>query len=372
LGTTFVAIAAFGVLATSVGVAATHKDSDKGSTGADVLASGTGSIRNQLATQSPVRAVAVGKLGRLYLPDAIVSLPAGVTAAQLKGLFGVTGIQGAVAVKRGTTKLAGRTVKVLAVDPTTFRGFTPKPTAASDALWQVPARGEAIASYELNKKGKLPLGGSVSLGRVAKMRIGAFAEFSLPGIDVVVGEKSAPAVGATSLALLVSAPNIDAGTLRTAFAKTLNLKVTVTLVRPAFVPVKTTATATAPAQGAAQPTDLRTLYMNAATTCPGLPWGVLAAIGQVETGHGQNKNVSSAGAMGPMQFLPSTFAVYGVDGDGDGRADILDQADSVYSAARYVCANGGGQSDTLRQAIYAYNHSDAYVNTVLGLAAQYT
>ena len=86
---------------------------------------------------------------------------------------------------------------------------------------------------------------------------------------------------------------------------------------------------------------------------------------------GQNKNVSSAGAMGPMQFMPATWAVYGVDGDGDGMADILDQADAIYSAAHYLCADGGGNNATLYQAIFAYNHSDYYVNTVLGVAAQY-
>jgi hypothetical protein len=119
------------------------------------------------------------------------------------------------------------------------------------------------------------------------------------------------------------------------------------------------------------PASLRSLYMRGAATCPGLPWNVLAGIGQVETDHGQNKNVSSAGAMGPMQFMPATWAVYGVDGDGDGVANILDQADAIFSAAHYLCADGGGNSATLYQAIFAYNHSDFYVNTVLGVAAQY-
>ncbi len=64
---------------------------------------------------------------------------------------------------------------------------------------------------------------------------------------------------------------------------------------------------------------------------------MLAGIGQVETDHGANKNVSSAGAMGPMQFMPATWAAYGVDGDGDGKADILNQTDAVYSAAHYLC-----------------------------------
>ncbi|HVU92908.1 MAG TPA: lytic transglycosylase domain-containing protein [Jatrophihabitans sp.] len=120
------------------------------------------------------------------------------------------------------------------------------------------------------------------------------------------------------------------------------------------------------------PASLRALYMaGAKAECPGLPWNVLAGIGQVETDHGQNKNVSSAGAMGPMQFMPATWAEYGIDGDGDGVANILDQADAIYSAAHYLCANGGGNSATLYQAIFAYNHSDYYVNTVLAVAAQY-
>jgi membrane-bound lytic murein transglycosylase B len=122
---------------------------------------------------------------------------------------------------------------------------------------------------------------------------------------------------------------------------------------------------------ASAPADIIALYQRAAKTCPGLPWGVLAGIGQVETNHGQNKNVSSAGAMGPMQFMPATFAVYGVDGDGDGIKDILDQTDAVFSAAHYLCSNGAGDPSRLYDAIFDYNHLDSYVQEVLSLAAQY-
>jgi peptidoglycan hydrolase CwlO-like protein len=119
------------------------------------------------------------------------------------------------------------------------------------------------------------------------------------------------------------------------------------------------------------PRDFRLLYIAAARTCTGLPWSVLAAIGQVETGHGSNMNVSYAGAMGPMQFMPETFATYGVDGDRDGVADINNPADAIFSAAKYLCANGGGRGPAaLERAIWHYNHADWYVALVLKIAGQ--
>lgn len=119
------------------------------------------------------------------------------------------------------------------------------------------------------------------------------------------------------------------------------------------------------------PADFRLLYTGAAKTCHGLSWTVLAAIGQVESGHGRNASTSYAGAQGPMQFLPSTFAAYAVDGDGDGDRDILDPADAIFSAAHYLCANGAGHgAEGLHNAIWHYNHAEWYVALVLKLAGQ--
>jgi peptidoglycan hydrolase CwlO-like protein len=127
----------------------------------------------------------------------------------------------------------------------------------------------------------------------------------------------------------------------------------------------------ATAHAAPVPGDFRRLYVGAAKTCRGLSWSVLAAIGQVESGHGRNAATSYAGAQGPMQFLPATFAAYAVDGDHDGDTDIQDPADAIFTAAHYLCANGGGHgADGLHNAIWHYNHAEWYVALVLKLAGE--
>jgi hypothetical protein len=119
------------------------------------------------------------------------------------------------------------------------------------------------------------------------------------------------------------------------------------------------------------PPEFLGLYRAAAETCEGLDWTILAAIHKVETGFGTGQATSGAGAQGPMQFMPATFDAYGTDGDGDGRADINDVEDAVFSAANLLCANGAGDPARLATAIWNYNHSQIYVNQVLTLAASY-
>lgn len=119
------------------------------------------------------------------------------------------------------------------------------------------------------------------------------------------------------------------------------------------------------------PSDYLDLYQAAAETCEGLDWTILAAIHKVETGFGSGKATSSAGAQGPMQFMPATFEGYGVDGDADGAADINDLEDAVFSAAHLLCANGAGDPERLAIAIWNYNHSGEYVDEVLAIASSY-
>ena len=157
------------------------------------------------------------------------------------------------------------------------------------------------------------------------------------------------------------------------------------------------------------PPQLLSLYAAAADTCPGMSWTVLAAVAKVETDHGRfagaelqpNGDVQPAiigiplngsngtaairdtdggtldgdgtwdRAVGPLQFIPSTWARYGVDANRDGAADPHNFYDAVHAAARYLCANGAGIVDTLRIAVLAYNHADWYADQVLALAQRY-
>jgi hypothetical protein len=139
---------------------------------------------------------------------------------------------------------------------------------------------------------------------------------------------------------------------------------------PAGTPLADPAVAVGGTVADIPPVMLR-LYMAAASRCRGLPWPVLAAIGKVESDHGRGSEISSAGAEGPMQFLPSTWATYGVDGDGDGVASIWDAADAVPAAADYLCANGGGDPAHIDAAILQYNHDDDYLHLVLAWAGRY-
>jgi len=110
------------------------------------------------------------------------------------------------------------------------------------------------------------------------------------------------------------------------------------------------------------------LARRAASTCPGLSPAVLVAIAHVESSLGLQTYQSSAGAVGPMQFLPSTWVAYGADGDGDGLTDVLNPVDAVHGAARLLCANGGNDPERLASALWNYNHSDDYVHRVIGLS----
>lgn len=100
----------------------------------------------------------------------------------------------------------------------------------------------------------------------------------------------------------------------------------------------------------------------------GVPWQVIAAVHYTETGQRGDTTIASyAGAQGPMQFMPSTFRAYAVDGDGDGVARIGDVDDAIYTAAHYMASNGAANGQVVN-ALYRYNNDYGYVYHVLGIA----
>ncbi|THJ15979.1 lytic transglycosylase domain-containing protein, partial [Nocardioides sp.] len=127
--------------------------------------------------------------------------------------------------------------------------------------------------------------------------------------------------------------------------------------------VLTTLTSTLPAWRIVRPPpadDLIRFYRKGERVF-GVPWQVLAAVNFVETGFGKIRGFSSAGARGPMQFIPATWEAYG-------EGDIDDPHDSIMAAARYLAANGGDTAAGLDGALYAYNHHEGYVRGIRAYA----
>src|SRR3712207_3874924 len=188
---------------------------------------------------------------------------------------------------------------------------------------------------------------------------------------------------------------------------------------PPTAPATTTSSSTSAAAAASGlaaggiPSVAKAAYDSAAAAAPadcGISWSLVAAIGRVESDHGRfagavlqtdgrstpriigiqlNGNGTAVirdtdrgrldgdtvydRAVGPMQFIPSTWARYASDGDGDASSDPFDIQDAARATARYLCAAGGDLTTVAgqRRAVLAYNHSDSYVATVLTLAARY-
>jgi cell wall-associated NlpC family hydrolase len=128
------------------------------------------------------------------------------------------------------------------------------------------------------------------------------------------------------------------------------------------------------------PPAMLVLYQRAASAeCDGLPWTVLAAIGKVESDHGRSTlpgvrdGSNAAGAQGPLQFLPATFAAYNHPTPPGGAvpASPYDPVDAVHAAARYLCATGARGGVDIPGAVFTYNHSAEYVAQVLAIARGY-
>jgi hypothetical protein len=316
---------------------------------------------------------------QLVVPDALAVIQAGIPPADLPRIKKLSGVRAVLSVSGGAIKINGKQVNVIGVSPAQFRSWTSPATAGNQALWRALSRGQFITTASAAKSLGLTRSHSypVAAASDSGLTFGGSAALSVPGVDAVVDRTVAARLGlVSSLGVLINAPAADLTSLVGQVKKITGSASHVISLQPTKV-TKATAAGQLPVDStvsSSRPTTYLELYKaSAARYCPGLSWTVLAAIGEVESGNGANVGPSSAGALGPMQFLPSTWKMWGIDGFGDtGTPNIMNPYDAVPSAADYLCAEGaakGGQS--LYNAIFSYNHADWYVNEVLAIAHEY-
>jgi Transglycosylase SLT domain len=313
---------------------------------------------------------------QLFVPDLIAAAPAGITPAELARIGKLAGVRAVLPVDGGRITVNGKSADVLGVSPQAFRSWTPPEAAAADAVWADLSKGQLVSTRSAASRLGITAGHSYQVSAAVQVQVpfGTQTTLSVPGVDAIVdGTRSAQLGLVKNVAVLINAPGANLGTLLSqvksvigASGQVRNL-VAYSEVTVGNLPVNTNV----PTTGV--PSSYLMLYQESAKQyCPGMSWTVLAAIGEIESGNGANDGPSSAGALGPMQFLPSTWAAWGIDGFGQtGPPDIMNPLDAVPSAARMLCADGAGNPATLRNAIFDYNHATWYVNEVLALASEY-
>jgi Transglycosylase SLT domain len=313
-----------------------------------------------------------GTFRQIILPDLLVVAPAGITDQELARLGKIRGVRHMIAFDGAAIKAGSRQVNVIGVNPATFRSWVPLQTASNQGFWTALASGQFVASQSAQDRLGLVTGDSYELtGSSAQtLTFGASGQFGITGVDLLVNTRTSRELGLVQrVAALISAPGDGLTTLTARVKRVLGTSAKIVSLRgqQQQLPVSNVSSGQQPT------TYLQLFQESAARYCPRLSWTVLAAIGQIESADGTNDGPSTAGALGPMQFLPSTWAVWGIDGFGEtGPPDIMNPYDAVPSAARYLCAAGASQgSSGLASAIFAYNHADWYVNEVLSLAEQY-
>ena len=310
----------------------------------------------------------------LVVPDVIASVPGGLTEADLGRIEKLGGVRALLAIDGARITVNGVQLTVLAAPAAALRPWTPPTTAASQRVWSAFQAGDLVTSAQAASAAHLASGGKYPVVAAVGAQItdGGTALLGVAGVDGVVNQAEGSKLGLVkNVAVLVNAPAADMTTLVGQVKSALGAGAQVVRLAPVTVSTSLPVDATPPT---GRPTNYLQLFQeSAAQYCPGLSWTVLAAIGQIESADGQNMGPSTAGALGPMQFLPSTWSTWGIDGFGDsGPPDIMNPFDAVPAAARMLCADGAASGGAgLQQAIFDYNHATWYVDEVLTLAGEY-
>jgi cell wall-associated NlpC family hydrolase len=202
---TIIGVSVLTTLAANVAVLVAHDDGPPAARNGDqrarfVAASGRTSL-------SPT---AVAPLGRRLTPHVLVAAPSTLPADFVQKVRGAKGVQGVEVVDAVQGMVAGKRVGLMGVDPSTFRNYTPKPTAKSDALWRNVASGDVAISFTMGSDGGVKLGSQVPVGgkqNQSQLRVGAYATMGISDVDAVISHTTAQALGMpTGNAMLVSVP----------------------------------------------------------------------------------------------------------------------------------------------------------------------
>jgi len=321
-------------------------------------------------TGSADGARAAAAFRQINLPDLLVVEPAGLSAGKIARIRKIAGVRDVIAFDGAQIKAGGHPVSVIGVNPGQFRSWTPLRTASDQGFWNALAHGSFVASRAAAARLGLRRGASYQLAGASTRPVpfGRAARLGVAGVDLVVNQPTSRSLGLVHrVAALVSAPAAGLATLTSDVRALLGSQAKIVSLRSQALPV------TQQVSGQLPGNYLDLFRQSAARYCPGMSWTILAAIGQIESADGTNVGPSSAGALGPMQFLPATWRTWGIAGFGrTGPPDIMNPYDAVPSAARLLCADGAaGRGRALYQAIFDYNHNDRYVSEVLGLASEY-
>jgi hypothetical protein len=325
----------------------------------------------QIAVPSSQRKNAAASTFRqITLPDLLIVAPKGLTARQIARLRKIRGLRSMITFDGAEITAGGHPVSVIGVNPATFRSWVPLGTASDQAFWTALAGGDFVAADAVSKSLKLTPGVTYKLAGASAqvVKFGMAARLDLAGVDLMVNQATSARLGLVhQVAGLISAPAVRLAALTRKVTRILGAGGRIEQLRGGQLPAGSVSAGTRPT------TYIQLFKASAARYCPGLSWTVLAAIGQIESADGTNVGPSSAGALGPMQFLPSTWARWGIDAFGQtGPPNVMNPYDAVPSAASLLCADGaaaGGSS--LSHAIFDYNHANWYVSEVLALAAEY-
>jgi cell wall-associated NlpC family hydrolase len=169
-------------------------------------------------------APAVAPLHGLLQADMIVVAPTSLPSGTLASIRKLSGVTDAQSIEAAKIQVNGKFAAVLGVDPSTFRGYAAKQTAASDRLWRSVAAGGVSVSYTMGKLDKLPLGGTVHVNgaRQENLRVGGFGTVGIEGVDAVVSDPVARSLGMPAgNAIVISAPKANLAQLAAAVKKVI-------------------------------------------------------------------------------------------------------------------------------------------------------